>query len=110
MEKYIEQLKPLFEKVAEKIGQGANFGWEVVLRQQVSFGIIAGFLGVMGLVMLLLGIKLYREEEKEYADIKIAYFFMILIGGVGFVAGTINAILRLSNPAYYALQFFLLSK
>ena len=51
MEKYIEQLKPLFEKVADKIGQGAGYTWEVVLRQQIAEGIVNILIGICGIIL-----------------------------------------------------------
>ena len=49
-EQTIEAIKSAFAPVAEKIGQGASYGWEVVLRQQYVYailglvGMIAGFI------------------------------------------------------------------
>ena len=43
----IEQLKPLMVDVASKIGQTAEYGWDVILKQQIACGIMAIFVTVI---------------------------------------------------------------
>ena len=116
MEKYIEQLKPVFEKVAEKIGQGAEYTWEIVLRQQIAIGV--GNI-VMGIGSIILGIIVYKVvrfsikkcEEDEYSSWEVVGILFGVFGGIGslimIIAGFYNGILHLINPAYYALEFFI---
>lgn len=109
MEQYIEQLKPLFSQVAEKIGQGAEFGWEVVLRQQFAYGFVALFWALLGLVGMIAVYKICNKYGDWETDEWV--WVMSIFGGglflVSFIVGAINAILYLSNPQYYALQFFI---
>ena len=117
MEQYIEQLKPLFSKIAEKIGQGAEFGWSVVFRQQIAYGVVTAFIAICGFLGMFLVYRAYKNiKAKEIAkiDLAIEYEGLLIwivaggiVSGIAFIAGTINAILYFTNPAYYALQFFI---
>jgi len=113
MDQYIEQLKPLFTQVADKIGQGAEFGWEVVYRQQIAYSIVAIFVALFSLILLYLYIKDIKEEkekEKEEEFDEDTWSFIVLLGMLILtptIWASIYAILHLINPQYYALQFFI---
>lgn len=107
MENYIEQLKPLFAQVADKIGQGTSFGWEVVLRQQIAYGIIAIFVAILGLAGII-GLIIWHKKDEDLMDDTGGGILLIwVLTLILFIAGTISAILYLTNPEYYALQFFI---
>lgn len=109
MENTIEQLKPLFTQMAEKIGQGAGFGWEVILKQQMTYGVICV---VFAIIFLIVGITLIIHSIKNKNSIKeddleaaTAFVYLFIFGG--FFIFCIQGILRLLNPEYYVLQFFM---
>ncbi len=115
MDKYIEQLKPIFEKVAEKIGQGAQYGWEIVLRQQISYGVVWTLVAIISLISLRKIWKMVQKTKKgheyewdEYGEGEIAVLISstIILGGV-FLVSMIFGVLYLMNPGYYALKFFI---
>ena len=106
MDKYIEQLKPVFAQVADKIGQGAEFGWEVVLQQQLTYGIIALFIAGISIIVLCLMGFLYKQIKND-EDLLGPWIFCTLVTIIGFIWASIIAILHLMNPAYYTLQFFI---
>ena len=117
MNETIEQLKPLMTEVASKIGQTAEWGWGVVVKQQIAYGIVAVFLALIGLITLILTYKVYykwlKKNEKKIIENDYGNpFYGFLVGlvmlGIGmFISGTVNAILRLYNPEFYAIQFFI---
>ncbi len=107
LDKYIEQLKPLLAKVGEKIGEGAAFGWQIMIRQQYVIavqdlvGVLAGIAGL--LVVRFLYKKVTgpdRWDEMTWLPITI-----LGVGSVGVILGCLtNGLSHLVNPAYYALQ------
>ena len=109
MEKYLEQLKPLFEKVGDKIGQGAEYTWEIIVRQQIAEGITYILEAIIGIVLLILIYKFVKyliKKDEEYLGFFIGFFgggFILFLTILGFEQG----ILKLINPSYYALQFFI---
>lgn len=124
----VEKLTPVFQSVAEKIGEGAEFGWSIVYRQQIAYGIKDAIMCFLELVILIIflvitvkitkySIKKNKEEEEkgnytgEYLSfmfipigITIIYFIVFCID---FFARLGSAILHLTNPSYYALEFFI---
>lgn len=115
-EQIINKLQEIFTPVAEKIGEGAAFGWEVVLRQQIVYGQIGLLFAIIGVFILIATFKTskhclrkLKEDGREdwgFAAATIGAFGS-MIGLASLLAGGINAITHLSNPAYYAIQFFM---
>lgn len=105
----IEKIKEVMLPVAEKIGQGAQFGWEVVLRQQYVTAWLGVFTAILGAVSIFVVYKLIKKSN--YWEKDVWPIFLIVFGGAGGVAaiiiGSITAITHFLNPAYYALQFFM---
>lgn len=113
MEQYIEQLKPVFASVAEKIGQGAEFGWEVVIRQQFveAIIIIVGFL--VGIILIFLRYWIGRSDPWEDITVRSGVAFCLIITAVFLIIATLLELIvgggigKLINPEYYALEFFI---
>ena len=109
----IDKLTPMFQSVADKIGQGAGFGWEVVMRQQyvVAIGSFILFVG-LGIVSGLLtwgAIASWKEAKKDVDVVAPAIFvsFLAILGyTISFVA-LYQGLAHLINPSYYALDFFI---
>lgn len=112
----VNAIKEALVPIAEKIGQGAEFGWEVVLRQQyvsaVGYFLVAGvaFIAIcVGVGLIVAGLR--YEKRGSFDDGKfarIAFGLVSSVGGLLFFAGAVfNGMARLINPEYYALQFFI---
>jgi len=107
----VEELKTVFAPVAAKIGEGAEFGWDVVLRQMWIEGIIAmifAFFAFLVIIVVLIITYTKRKYIIEETD-GIAFVFLLflllplIIGLTEFSFG----IKHLLNPEFYAIQFFL---
>jgi hypothetical protein len=116
----IEAIQNALQPIAEKIGQGAQFGWETVVRQQYIEGQTGLIIGTITLILSLVTIAAtiivshVYEKQADSFDKGNGYFFafatsaFILVLNAALVVPWIyDSILKLSNPAYYALAFFI---
>jgi hypothetical protein len=112
-ENTIEQIKLALQPIAEKIGEGAEFGWEVIIRQQYVNAIMGGVWFVVSLLMIGLGVWLFKKLYKKDANYNendllwvvsgVLFPILLLIAATSFE----TLITRLLNPAYYAIEFLL---
>lgn len=108
----IHAIQEALAPIAEKIGQGAEFGWEAVVRQQYIEGIAGLGLSVASLLIVILCVYYMAPYAREdwvndtgifaFLVAIIAIPSIVLLGGWAYVA-----LLKLLNPTYYALQFFI---
>jgi hypothetical protein len=113
--KIIEQLQVAFAPVAEKIGEGASFGWEVIIRQQIISGVLDVVIGVLGIFLAYFIYKLVRfflkkQEENCYGDWGLGAWLIAIFGSIPVVimiSCLFIGINKLLNPAYYAIKFLL---
>lgn len=112
----ITKLQQIFAPIAAKIGQGAQYGWDVVMRQQTVYaweGLLAAVVGViLGIAIAVFVPFAYKKEQKDgYGGWEIAMIISLIFGGSGSLLlisfGTITAITHFLNPAYYAIDFFI---
>jgi len=111
-----DDVKTLMAAVGEKIGQGAEFGWDVVVRQQLAEGVARfvyaiGFL-VVSLFMVSLSAKLWKknaEPDRHYdgydiggtiSGVAATVFLAVALGMIA------SGVMHLINPEFYAIQFF----
>jgi len=114
----IEQLKEVFTPIAAKIGQGAEFGWEIVIRQQY----VEAFIGlgqlILGIIFLVGTFFIVKKAIKECNDANANAFDWMMVGVISaifggsfglffLISGFHTAITHFINPEYYAIQFFL---
>lgn len=107
----IQQIKEAFLPVAQKIGEGAEFGYEVVYRQQIVEGIIS-----LGWVLACLGIigLIAYATYKDWENVKHSANVPLVVLGwipasvlmVSAIAHFDFAMKHLLNPHYYAIEFF----
>lgn len=93
--------------IAEKIGQGAAFGWEVVVRQQYFEGLSSL---IWSLPVAIIALVLWFTSFKFAKDTDGASLWVIVPALVFTVFAFClldNGVLHLLNPSYYALQFFI---
>ncbi len=108
----ITKLQEVFAPIAAKIGQGAEFGWEVVMRQQIvvaSMGIVWAIFGLVGVLFFkrFIGGALQRFKDTEEPFSFFALAALLIVSIVFIVQGISDAITHFINPAYYALDFFI---
>lgn len=112
----IKQISAVFQPVAEKIGQGAQYGWEVVLKQQYVYGIENLVAAISGIILAIITTNLVIKSIKKANGDPDSPWFACAVGGglLGAIIiismigiGTTQAIGHLINPAYYALDFFI---
>lgn len=107
-EKIYTDVKSLLAQVSEKIGQGAEYGWEVVLKQQYVdgiFGILWGVLSLGGFVYLL---RWYIKKDKSYWEaahlgVWVCLIILVFLGVFALESGVGHLI----NPDFYAIKFFI---
>lgn len=107
----INQIKELILPIAEKIGQGGEFGWEVVVKQQIIYGsifVFIGLIGIIGLSIILKNRKWFLEYSKSpFESDRPFYLVALLVLVLAMLIIGIEGIARLCNPEFYAIQFFL---
>lgn len=110
----VNAIKEALVPVAEKIGQGAEFGWEVVVRQQYVYGAIGLFFAVLSLVLVFVAIVPWykdwarRSKSENYAEPDIVGIVFVAGAALtGVITGSITAITHFINPHYYAIQSFI---
>lgn len=116
-EDIITQLKEVMTPIALKIGEGAEFGWEVVMKQQYVEAVVAFSFLFFGIILLLLGYYLsvktdWNSRDNNEGKTGVPAMVLLVIGGIitFFAFLTVlfeSAIGKLINPEYYAIQFFI---
>lgn len=111
-EALIEQLKPVFAPLAEKIGQGAEFGWKVILKQQYVEAFQAFLFGAVVVVLWLAYQKWwkYTQALTDEGERNVARFIpFALLCALTLVALLVvgSGIGHLINPEFYAIRFLL---
>ena len=112
----ITKLQEIMAPVASKIGEGAEFGWEVVMMQQYVSA-VGFFLGTfVAILMFVEGGLLSRygfrhEPRNSYDDTGSGQVVVgLFLAGVGlfiFVVTLYEGLARIINPEFYAIKFFL---
>ena len=112
----INAIKEALVPVAQKIGETAEWGWGVVIRQMYVEAILGIFYTILGIVVLVATYKLVRFVMKQCKEDRYSDWGLVgIIGGiigtsVGFLlffGGGYDAITRFVNPEFYAIKFFL---
>lgn len=112
----INAIKEALAPIAAKIGQGAEYGWEIVMRQQyiqgVTLFIWAGSLIIATFVCIYASNKCWANKKRDgqYSDWEIGG----VMGAIGAIIFAICAVIclvagiqHILNPAYYSLDFFI---
>ncbi len=114
----INAIKEALAPVADKIGQGAEYGWIVVLKQQYVVAVGNFIMSAVGLLLLVGAIfaakhaykRMTTPEDRYDMEFPVAPFLTILLGIPGALmlfGGLYDGIAHLINPDYYALEFFI---
>ncbi len=106
----MENLTPLLEQLATKLGTTTEYLWTILLKQAPihAFTIIGAFIFCILFGILLLRIfSKYRDTVEYKMDWQIPFIFISIIWMFVFIiviAYLSSAITALLNPEYYALQ------
>lgn len=112
----IDKLKELLAPVAEKIGQTAEWGWDVIIRQQYVYAFEGLGEVILGIILAFAGYKLIKYgfkklKEDRYSMWDIGVWFvgipLSIICSMLIIGGAEKAISHFINPQYYAIQFFI---
>lgn len=109
----INQIKELLAPIGEKIGQGAEFGWEVVMKQQMIVAVSGILWVILGLITAFSIYKIIKNglKKDEYFWDEFWPILLVAFGGtasiVMIIEGASNAITHFINPEYYAIEFFI---
>jgi len=110
----INQIKELLTPVASKMGESAEFGWEVVVRQQYVGAIIVFSTILLSVITGIIALVLSKKVKDWDTDMPTVRQILVLLIGFVSVVGIIygfafcgEAIGKLINPEYYALEFFI---
>ena len=109
-----------FAPVAAKIGQGAQYGWDIVVAQQRIIGvtdfIYAGALFLGTMIVLIVGYMSGRRffahggaanDQEGWLFLAIGSFVVAFFLCGQAVFEVIDGIQHYLNPSYFAIQFFL---
>lgn len=110
-EQTLEKLKEIFTPIASKIGQTADFGWEVVMRQQYVVSIQGLLLGLLGIAFFLVAYWCAKNAKKWDVNYNpIGYIGASCFGTAGMflvLFGLDQFITHILNPQFYAIEFFM---
>ncbi len=115
----IASIQAALAPIAAKIGQGAEYGWTTVVKQQYVYGVSdfiwAGLCAVIAITMLVVMTKTWKwAHEAGYSGDKEGYAIGFIFSTIAFVAfatftfGWISdGVMHILNPDYFALDFFI---
>ena len=99
----IEEIKPYIEQISEKLGQGAQFTWDVILKQQYIEGILFAIASIICLSLFILMILKWKQwalflQENDYVLI-LGFLFLLAMTFVF----SVLAVFHIYNPEYQAI-------
>ncbi len=105
----VQAIQTALAPVAEKIGQGAQFGWESVLKQQLIIGIqdFAELAIIIPATILfaILAFRWVREDDMRGSVLLIGA--LAILGTFCVMYNIEDGLGHIINPSYYALDFFI---
>lgn len=115
-EETLKQLQEVFTPIAQKIGEGAGYGWEVVLKQQyleAVMGLVYATMSIIGIFIVYKVCKHFLLLQEKDPDSDYGFFAILISVFIGipclmvFILGTETAITHFINPEFYAIKFFI---
>lgn len=115
----INGIKEALAPVAEKIGQGAEYGWEILVWGQFAEGVADIVIStIVGIIAAIIATKAYKyakkkQQEDDYYDSDALFAFWLLGGGIVIItafivgAGIYNGVVSVVAPEYAALKFLI---
>lgn len=105
----IEAIKSALTPIADKIGQGAEYGWEILVMGQFAEGVAMLGIGLFGIGISILATLWGRNRYNE-DDMDVMAIFAILFGCIAivlFTALVYNGLIPVIAPEYAALKFLI---
>lgn len=107
----INTIKDALAPVADKIGQGAEYGWETLVMGQFAEGvamlIICTLMFICAAILARVSYKMYQTYEEydmpTFAFLLIPIVFLILFGFIE----AYEALIQVIAPEYAALKFLI---
>jgi hypothetical protein len=110
----INQIKEILAPVALKIGQTAEWGWGVVVKQQYVYAVDGLIWAIIALIVGKLVLPpFYRKltasnySERWGEPGWIPFGLLVIVLAVIFSVGIETAITHFINPEYYVIEFFI---
>lgn len=112
VDRVINELRPL----AEKLGEGAEHLWAILIKQMVIRGVVSIVVGVLlvtlAAVVVPKAVRSWKEANSKRAsywtaDMYMAFWvglFATIAGVIGGIHALTYGIPHLINPAFYALH------
>ena len=104
-----EELKPIFADVANKIGEGTEWGWEIIMKQMYVHAIGYFIAVALSIPLMFVCVWLIRKDLKDWetdgitAGASLGLFGCFIALGVCLFYGVAHII----NPEFYALNYLL---
>lgn len=110
----INQIKDLLIPVAEKLGQGGEYAWTVLVKGQFAEG-VAGLVtyGVFGIIILALIVTAARakgelfDERNPGKTVVCSIVFFISCGYLGALMRVQEPLMQVISPEYAAMKFLI---
>jgi putative Mn2+ efflux pump MntP len=107
----VKAIQDAMKPVADKIGEGAGYTWEVFVRQQVAEGVARLIWAVALLLLTFAGYRLIRHglkkmSEDKYSDWDFALIWIVpsTVAALAFsLLALTTGVMHLLNPEYYAI-------
>lgn len=110
----IEAIKNALAPVADKIGQGAEYGWDVLVAGQFAEGVVkTGFGASLLLAAIVTLVLVCIDFKKHRNDTDFDGFGHVMIGGAILVPLAISygllydGLIAVMSPEYAALKFLI---
>ena len=114
--KIYADLKILLEGVSLKVGEGAEYAWATVVKQQYTIGVSdliwASLFIAVGIALATFAVLCAKQANTDRRDVDAYFGGMIAFGlfaifsticGFGFLT---SGVMHIINPDYYAIEFF----
>ncbi len=113
----VNAIKDALAPVAAKIGEGAEYGWEVLVRGQFAEGVamlvLSAFLLIVAATITVHGYKVVAKYKprNDYDDTKSMFtFFLVVVTAVLVIFATASlyhGIFHVLAPEFKAIEFLL---
>jgi type IV secretory pathway VirB2 component (pilin) len=99
-----DEVLALIRELATMLEPGATAVWEIVLRQQMVMGILGTIGGALALaVVIAIFVQGWRAMRRN-EDASFPLYVIAFCLGVFAVPWFVTSVMRLTNPAYYAIM------
>lgn len=114
----IDAIKEALAPVAAKIGAGATYGWDIIVRQQMVYAVQFLMVSIVMFAIATIMWKMHIALKKSFKEARsyerdrlgISMFFSFVGSASALFFSVIclsEGVGRLINPQYYAIEFFI---